>query len=98
MLEELSALQTSVETHPAFRNTLSVGSGAGLFVKFSIMILNAWGLTYSSLLIELVGGDEVNGEDNLDALCLCLLDQGGNLLRAGLVEEGVTDLCPNAQR
>ena len=56
------------------------------------------GLTYSSLLIELVGGDEVNGEDNLDALCLCLLDEGGNLLRAGLVEEGVTDLCPNAQR
>ena len=36
LLEELSALQTGIETHPAFGDTLSVGSSTGLFERISV--------------------------------------------------------------
>jgi hypothetical protein len=43
------------------------------------------------VLVELVGGDVVDGEDELDVLRLGLLDEGGDLLGAVLVEERVAD-------
>lgn len=47
---------------------------------------------YLGILVELVGGDVVNGEDELDIVLLGLLDQRGYLLRASSIEEGVADL------
>lgn len=41
---------------------------------------------------ELIGGDVVNGEDDLDVVLLGLLDDLADDLAAGLVEETVTDL------
>lgn len=43
------------------------------------------------VLVELVGGDEVSRQDNLDVLGLGLLDQLGNGLGTGLVKERVTN-------
>lgn len=43
------------------------------------------------VLVKLVGGDEVGRQDNLDVLGLGLLDQLGNGLGAGLVEERVAN-------
>ena len=45
------------------------------------------------VLVELVGGDEVDGEDNLDVVGLGLREEGLDLLStSGVVERG-TDLC-----
>lgn len=49
------------------------------------------GVASVGVLVELVGGDVVNGEDELDALGLGLLNEVANGLGASLVEEGVTD-------
>lgn len=50
------------------------------------------GLASVGVLVELVGGDEVNGEDDLDVVLLGLLDKVLDGLAASLVEERVTDL------
>ena len=54
--------------------------------------------THGGILVKLVGSDEVNGEDDLDVVLLCLLDEGADLLRSSLVEEGVTDLEPCVEK
>jgi hypothetical protein len=43
------------------------------------------------VLVELVGGDVVDGEDELDVLLLGLLNEVTDGLGAGLIEEGVSD-------
>lgn len=43
------------------------------------------------ILVELVGSDVVDGQDQLDVLVLGLLDQLGNGLGASLIEEGSAD-------
>lgn len=50
------------------------------------------GLASVGVLVELVGGDEVNGEDNLDVVLLGLLNKVLDGLAASLVEERVADL------
>ena len=50
------------------------------------------GLASVGILVELVGGDEVNGKDNLDVVLLGLLNKVLDSLAASLVEERVTDL------
>lgn len=49
------------------------------------------GVASVGILVELVGGDVVDGEDELDALLLGLLNEVTDGLGAGLVEEGVSD-------
>lgn len=44
------------------------------------------------ILVELVRGDEVNGEDNFDTVLLGLLDKSSDFLRTCLIKEGVTNL------
>jgi len=47
---------------------------------------------YLSILVELVGGDVVDGEDKLDVVLLCLLNEILDLLGALRVEQGGSDL------
>lgn len=49
-------------------------------------------MAYLGVRGELVGGDVVDGEDDLDVLGLGLLQEGLSLAGAGLVEEGVSNL------
>lgn len=49
------------------------------------------GVASVGVLVELVGGDVINGEDELDALGLGLLNEAADSLGTGLVEERVTD-------
>lgn len=49
------------------------------------------GVASVSILVELVGSDVVNGQDELDVLGLGLLNQASNGLGTSLVEEGVTN-------
>lgn len=74
-LEELAGLGTSIKTHPARWDTLSVGGDTSL-----------------GILVELVGRNEVNGEDDLDVVLLCLLNESVDLLGTSLVVEGVSNL------
>ena len=50
-------------------------------------------VTDLGVLVELVGGDIVDGENELDVVGLCLFDEGSDLFRAVLVKKGVSDLC-----
>lgn len=54
--------------------------------------LSVGGDTSFGILVELVGGDEVNGEDDLDVVLLCLLNESVDLLGTSLVVEGVSNL------
>ena len=49
------------------------------------------GVAGVGVLVELVGGDVVDGEDELDALGLGLLNEAADGLGTGLIEEGVSD-------
>ena len=49
-------------------------------------------LTNLGILVELVSNDVVNREDDADVALLGLLNETCDLLRAGLVEEGIADL------
>lgn len=49
------------------------------------------GVASVGVLVELVGGDVVDGEDELDTLLLGLLDKVADSLGTGLIEEGVSD-------
>lgn len=51
------------------------------------------GATDLGILVKLVGGDVVNGEDNFDVVLLCLLDETCNILRSIFVEQRVPNLC-----
>ena len=50
------------------------------------------GETYRGVLVKLVGGDVVDGEDELDVVLLGLVNERLNVLRAGLIEQRVADL------
>ena len=50
------------------------------------------GETYRGILVELVGGDVVDGEDELDVVLLGLVNERLNVLRTSLVKERVADL------
>jgi len=49
-------------------------------------------LAYLSILVELVGGDVVDGEDELDVVLLCLFNEILDLLGSLRVEQGGSDL------
>jgi len=49
-------------------------------------------LAYLSILVELVGGDVVDGEDELDIVLLCLFNEVLDLLGSLRVEQGGSDL------
>ena len=53
-------------------------------------------LAYLSILVELVGGDVVDGEDELDVVLLCLFNEVLDLLGSLRVKERSTDL-PSAK-
>lgn len=97
MLEGFSALQTSIETHPAIGDTLRVGSSASLQGYLALGYHNIQRATYGGILVKLVGGDEIGREDEFDVLRLCLLNERSDFLRTSLVKERVTDLCPSPQ-
>lgn len=52
--------------------------------------------THLGVVRELVGGDVVDGEVELDTLGLGLLDELGDLLRTSLVEQRLADLSESA--
>ena len=47
---------------------------------------------YLSILVELVGGDVVDGEDELDVVLLCLFNEVLDLLGSLRIEQGGSDL------
>ena len=49
-------------------------------------------ITYRSILVELVGGDVVHWEDDLDVVAFGLFEQSLDLLGTLFVEEGVANL------
>ena len=94
LTEQFAALRASIETHPVVGNTLLVSSLTSLaFAVRTRYATEANRPTYLRILVELVSSNEVYREDDLDVVCLCLLDEGGDLLRASLVEERVADLA-----
>jgi predicted naringenin-chalcone synthase len=95
---ELLALRASVETLPAIRNTLCVGGMADLWNILAFMQAAPGLNIYLSVLIELVSGDIVDREYDLDFLGLSLLKETGHLLGAILVEDRVTDLASRGQQ
>ena len=53
-----------------------------------------YGRTHVRILVELIGGDEIDREHKLDVALLRFLDQSSNLLGTGLVKQRVADLIP----
>lgn len=80
-----------------------LGLGDGLLVEGDTLLaavethpavgdtLSVGGVASLGVLVELVGGDVVDGQDDLDVLGLGLLDQLSNSLGASLVKEGAAN-------
>jgi hypothetical protein len=48
--------------------------------------------SYIGILVELISGDKVYREDNLDVPLFSLLDESSDLLGSSLVEKGIANL------
>ena len=93
LTEQFAAFRASIETHPVVGNTLLVSSLTSLaFAVRSRYATEANRPTYLRILVELVSNNVVNREDNADVALLGLFNETCDLLRAGLVEEGIADL------